>query len=215
MLTNHQIFVISSPSGGGKKTIIDEVLRCDNTLRRTKSVTTRQRLAGDADEYYFTNNEDFESKVKEGYFVEYEEVYPGKFYGTPRRELFMSARCVVEIEVNGARQIKKAYPEQVYTIFLLPDSPETLEKRLRERGRGETEDEIRRRLSRATMEIEAASEFDHWVTNDDLKKCVSRVGSIILTHSLNRHGRSRLCRDYDELNRVRVAFSLPVAPVLV
>lgn len=215
MLTNHKIFIVSSPSGGGKTTIVEEVVRLVPTLRRTKSLTTRAPLPRDKNEYAYTNPEDFMSKVEKDYFAEWEEVYPGRLYGTPRKELFISKSSILQIDVNGARKIKSEYPDQVHTIFILPVSPESLVDRLGDRKRGESEEEINLRLARAKMEVGAAKDFDHWVTNDELRGCVARVGSIILTHTLNKRGSTNFCRDIDELNRAREAFGLPRMPVLV
>lgn len=210
MLTNHKIFVVSAPSGSGKLTVIEEVRKCVPDLYLTKSLTTRPRLPGDKDEYWHISIEEFERRLEKSEFAEHALVH-GNYYGTPTRELFLYPRCIVEVNTDGARQLKAKYPEEVHTIFILPPSPEEQKKRLYGRERGESKEELARRLEEARREIAAAHTFDHWEVNDDLKKCVAQVGSLILKHNLNRSAnREGFLRDLNELNRVKEAFGVPI-----
>jgi len=174
--------VITGPSGVGKGTLIEKLLERMPALELAVSATTRAPRQGERDgsHYHFLSEEDFLRRVGEGDFLEHAE-YSGRRYGTLRSELrkrtHEGASVVLEIEVQGARQVAKAMPEAV-RIFIAPPSEATLRERLIGRG---TDDpaQIERRLQVAKDELAAGSEFPHVVVNDDLERAVDQLEAII------------------------------------
>ena len=172
------IIVISGPGGVGKGTIVDALMLRDPSLWLSKSWTTRERRPGEsADAYHFTSAAEFEQRASENGFLEWTE-FLGNYYGTPTPGSEVSGRDVVlEIEVDGARQVKKSYPEAVL-IFVLPPSREEQERRLRERG--DPGDKVMARLKKAELEEPVGRSLaDHVVVNDDLEQTISELMSII------------------------------------
>jgi guanylate kinase len=177
-----KVFVITGPSGVGKGTLIQKLLERMPALELAVSATTRAPRQGERDgsHYHFLSEEDFLRRVGEGDFLEHAE-YSGRRYGTLRSELRKRTRegasVVLEIEVQGARQVAKAMPEAV-RIFIAPPSEATLRERLIGRG---TDDpaQIERRLQVAKDELAAGSEFPHVVVNDDLERAVDQLEAII------------------------------------
>lgn len=176
------IYVISGPSGCGKSTVFDELQKRDSNIVHTVSVTTRAPRAGEKDgrEYYFVCAEDFLSKVANDEFVEYVS-YGGNYYGTLKSEIDRlvaeNKKVVLVIEVNGAFNIKKYYPESV-AIFLLPPSMEELRNRITSRGQN-SDIETEMRLSIASDEMKLKDKYDYNVINSDLDKCVDEVYEIM------------------------------------
>ena len=176
------LIVYTGASGVGKGTIMKELLRKNPNLRLSVSATTRAPREGEVDgrEYYFVSHEKFDNMIAEDGFLEYAE-YVGNKYGTPKEAVFRmldeGLDVILEIEVKGFLQIKKACPECV-TIFIAPPSFEELQLRLRGRG---TEDEevIAERLKTAERELQHQHLFDYVVINDDVDRAADEVLSII------------------------------------
>jgi guanylate kinase len=174
--------VLSSPSGGGKSTIARHLLAAREDLGYSVSATTRAPRPGEQDgvDYHFIPPDEFARRVGAGEFVEWAE-YGGSRYGTLKAEVdrvTAEGRCVVlDIEVAGARQVRKAFPESVH-VFVLPPSGAVLAQRLRMRR---TDDAVAqaRRLAIAKEEIGAAGEYDYVIVNDDLVTAVAQVAAIL------------------------------------
>ncbi|HEY5664121.1 MAG TPA: guanylate kinase [Ilumatobacter sp.] len=180
MADDHLIIVVSGPGGVGKGTIVDALVRRDPKLWLSRSWTTRDRRPGErADAYVFVSSEQFESRISEGGFLEWTE-FLGNYYGTPRPEQLDGAGVsdiVLEIELDGAQQVKQQYPEAVL-IFVLPPSRDEQERRLR--GRGDPDDKVLARLRKAEKEEPIGRELaDHVVLNDRLDRTVEEILAII------------------------------------
>lgn len=172
--------VLSGPSGVGKGTIVKKLLKSGG-YALSISCTTRSPREGEVDgkDYFFLSREQFEKGICAGEFLEYSEHF-GNFYGTPRAFVEEKLKCsdvILEIEVDGALQAKKAHPEALLIMVLPPDREELL-KRLRHRG-SESEEKIAQRLSRMDYEISKQNLYDYTVINDDLDKAVETINSII------------------------------------
>jgi guanylate kinase len=173
-----RLIVLTGPSGVGKGTLMRSLLKRHPELYFSVSVTTRSPRAGEIEgnHYYFTSRPEFEQMVADGELLEWAE-FAGNYYGTPRRPVEQHIQqgqwVILEIELQGARQIRQTFPEAMQ-IFILPPSLVELEQRLR--GRGQDSDEaIARRLVRAGAEIDAAHEFDLRVVNDDLETALEKI----------------------------------------
>ena len=183
------IFVISAPSGAGKSTVSRLVRQRLPDLAYSVSLTTRPPRPGEQPgvDYHFVTREDFLARVESGEMAEYAEIY-GNLYGTSARvladTLAQGRDLLLEIDVEGAAQLRRKFPQGVF-IFLEPPSLEELERRLRSRG---TEDEevIQRRLARAQQELAQAEHYDYRVVNDDLEEAVRQVEAIIRRHGRNQ-----------------------------
>jgi len=174
--------ILSSPSGGGKTTIARELLRRRTDLGYSVSCTTRAPRVGELNgkDYYFLSTVEFERRRDGGEFAESAQVHEN-MYGTLRSEIqrVLSAgkHVVMDIDVQGARQFRRAFPESV-TIFVLPPSAEILLERLRQR-QTESKEQLARRLQSALLELRAVDEYQYVVVNDDLAKAVARVSAVI------------------------------------
>ena len=175
-------FVVVAPSGTGKTTICRRVVEGDDGIIFSVSHTTRTRREGEVDgeDYHFVTRSEFDRLAGEGAFLE-SALYNGNHYGTSweslRAPLEEGRDVLLEIEVLGARQVRERRDDACF-IFLLPPSMKVLEDRLRGRGTDSPE-QIRRRLERASKEIEEICDFDYAVVNDDLDRCVESVMEII------------------------------------
>ncbi len=171
------IIVVSGPGGVGKGTIVDALVRRDPCLWLSRSWTTRERRPGESeDAYVFVSSDDFEQRITDGGFLEWTE-FLGNYYGTPRPDTLDDADIVLEIELDGAQQVKQEFPEAVL-IFVLPPSREEQERRLR--GRGDPDDKVYARLRKAEKEEPIGREqADHVVVNDTLERTVDEMMSII------------------------------------
>jgi len=177
------LLIVSGPSGSGKSTLVQGLLRMPGTMA-SRSCTTRPRRATEASGkcYDFVTEQEFEAMVSRGEFLEYARVFGKHSYGTPKKWLNESRASgvdlVLEIDVQGAAQVKEKLPESV-AIFILPPSREELERRLRGRGQ-DADEEIRRRLARSRSEIEAFGKFyDYCVVNDDVERAGREVEAIL------------------------------------
>ena len=183
------LFIISAPSGSGKSTLVSKLMESLEGLYFSISYTTRPPRKGEKDgrSYRFVTCEEFATMRAAGELLECAEVF-GHFYGTPRSALEEARRLgrdlVLDIDVQGAAQLKKQLPEAV-TIFVLPPSREELEKRLRSRSLDEDE-VIRRRLRDASREIANYSAYDYILVNDRLESAAERLKGIFLAERCRR-----------------------------
>jgi guanylate kinase len=177
-----RLFVITGPSGVGKGTLIRRLLYRVPGLELSVSATTRPPRPGERDgiDYHFKSDEEFDRLAREGQLLEH-ATYSGHRYGTPRSEveprLAAGKSVVLEIEVQGARQVREAMPEAVQ-VFIAPPSPDALRKRLESRATDHPE-EIERRLSAAEEELAARSEFGHVIVNDDLGRATDELAELV------------------------------------
>lgn len=180
-----KIIIISAPSGCGKSTIINELLRRgDIDLEFSVSATSRPPREGEKHgiNYYFLTEEEFRQAIAEGKFVEYEEVYPGRFYGTLRSEV--ERKCaeghnvVLDIDVKGGVNVKKMFGGRALSLFILPPSVEELKRRLEGRGTDSPE-AIAERVGKAEYELSFAKDYDKKVVNDNLDEAVDQTDKII------------------------------------
>ncbi|HEX5894061.1 MAG TPA: guanylate kinase [Solirubrobacterales bacterium] len=177
-----KVFVITGPSGVGKGTLIERLLDAVPGLELSVSATTREPRAGEVNgrDYHFLTSEEFERRVEAADFLEHAS-YSGNRYGTLREEverrLAEGRSVVLEIEVQGARQVRAAMPEAVL-IFIAPPVPAALRERLEGRGTDSPE-AIARRLRTAEIELEAQDEFPHVVVNDEVQKSASELEKLV------------------------------------
>jgi guanylate kinase len=181
------LFIISAPSGSGKSTLVAEVRRLVEGLEFSISYTTRKPRGSEEDgrEYHFTTREHFMEMVERGEFLEWAEVF-GNFYGTARGALEHARRAgkdlLLDIDVQGAVQVMKKMPEAV-SIFILPPSPEVLERRLRNRSQAEgvtDEEVIQRRLSQARQELLTLDEYKYALVNDVLDEAAAEMRAVVM-----------------------------------
>ena len=178
------LIVVSAPSGAGKTTITKRILEAHpKELMFSISATTRAMRPGEHDgvDYYFLTKEKFEELLRNDGLIEHEEIF-GNFYGTPIDEItrakHMGKRLLFDIDVKGGLSIRRKFPNESLLLFIAPPSLTILESRLVARST-ESPEVIQRRLARAEMEMEMASQYDHIVVNDDLEVAIAEVGSII------------------------------------
>ena len=181
---NGKLVIISAPSGAGKTTIVNHLLRKYPDLEFSVSATTRKPRGKETDgkEYYFISVSDFKSRIKKGDFAEWEEVYEDQFYGTLKSEIeriWSHKRHVVfDVDVKGGISLKNIYGHQAISIFIMPPSVRELEKRLIRRATDNSE-KITIRLSKALKEMKLAGQFDNIVINDNLERAQNEVLEIV------------------------------------
>ena len=178
-----KVIVIVAPSGAGKTTIAQRLLKEYPQLKFSVSATTRPPREGEehGKDYYFLNDEEFDQKVANEAFLEWEP-YSGHKYGTLRSEVDKLVESgyfpLLDIEVKGALNVQELYGSEVVSIFIEPPSMDELKNRLSNRG-SETDESLSKRLKRAEMEMEYADHFDYSVVNDDLETAYAEVKEII------------------------------------
>ena len=176
------LLVLSAPSGGGKTTIAKKLLQVRKDLGYSVSATTRSTRNGerDGEDYHFLSREEFERRRDQGEFLEWAE-YGAQLYGTLKREIdriFGEGRhAVLDIEVEGARQIRRNFPNSLQ-VFVLPPSADVLVERLKRRNT-ENPELLRKRLTHASEELAAVAEYDYAVVNEDLDTAVNQVSAIL------------------------------------
>lgn len=180
-----KLIIISAPSGSGKSTIIGRIMQ-DESLRLSFSVsaTTRPRRGEEVNgvDYYYKTVDEFKQMIADDQLVEYQEVYEGRYYGTPKSEVEritgMGRNVVLDLDVLGGVNVKRMYGDRALSIFIQPPSVEVLRQRLIGRGTDSMED-IMARVSKAEFEISIGPQFDYTVINDDLETAVAEVHRLI------------------------------------
>ena len=184
MKNQKKLIIITGPSGVGKGTVVKEILDKEKNIWLSISATTREPREGEkeGENYYFLNREKFKKMIEQNLFLEWAQ-FAGNYYGTPfssvNEKIEKGFTVLLEIEVEGAKQIKEKFPNSV-SIFLLPPNKEELERRIRSRGT-EKEEAIKKRLSRANYEISASNQFDFELTNYNVDETVNRIIKLIQT----------------------------------
>ena len=184
-MDKQKIVIFAAPSGSGKSTIINYLLSAlQGVFEFSISATSRQPRGQEQHgrEYYFLSPDEFRQRIKNGDFLEYEEVYKDKFYGTLKSEVERISDngkiALFDVDVKGALNIKKYYGDRAVSIFVQPPSIEALKSRLEGRGTDASE-VIRQRLDKAEFELSFAPQFDHIVVNDNLEQAESEVLSLV------------------------------------
>ncbi|MDI9496289.1 MAG: guanylate kinase [Bacillota bacterium] len=194
------LVVISGPSGAGKGTICMQLLMEMSFLKVSVSATTRKPREGEKDgiDYFFIEEEEFLKRVKNNEFLEYAKVY-GNYYGTPKEEVFKQLKAgkdiILEIDIQGALQVKKNYPMGVF-IFILPPSLTELKNRIEGRGT-DSKEVILRRMESAYDELNYAFQYDYVVVNDRVDIATEKIKHIILAE------KNRAIRKKEIINKVR------------
>ena len=185
MKQNTKVFIFSAPSGSGKTTIIHELMKELPFLELAISATTRKPRGNEihGKDYYFISVDEFKQKIKDNQFVEWEEVYENKFYGTLKSEIERILRknhypCF-DVDVKGGVKLKEIFKDKAVSFFIKPPSIETLRERLIKRNT-DTPEDIEKRLARAKMEMQYEKFFDYVILNDDLQNAVNTIKQIIL-----------------------------------
>lgn len=176
--------IFSAPSGSGKSTIINYLMEQGLNLHFSISATSRPPRGKEQNgvEYFFLSSDEFRKRIAEGDFLEYEEVYTDRFYGTLKsqvdKQLAEGENVIFDVDVKGGCSIKEHYGEKAMSIFIQPPSIEELRKRLNGRGTDSAE-VIEDRIARAEFELSFAERFDHVVVNDNLKKAEAEVLELV------------------------------------
>ena len=179
-----KLIILTGPSGVGKGTVIKEILNKEKDIWLSISATTRNPRRGEkeGENYFFLSKERFKEMIDKKLFLEWAQ-FAGNYYGTPlysvKEKILQGNTVLLEIEVEGAKQIKDKFPNSL-SIFLLPPSKAELERRIRNRG-SEKEEDISKRLSRANYEIEASNEFDFELINHDIYDTAKKIIKLIKT----------------------------------
>ena len=184
MKNQKKLIILTGPSGVGKGTVVKEILGKDKNIWLSISATTREPREGEkqGENYYFLNQKKFKEMIKQNLFLEWAQ-FAGNYYGTPlssvNEKINNGLTVLLEIEVEGARQIKNKFPNSL-SIFLLPPNKKELERRIRNRGT-DKEEAIKKRLSRANYEISVSNEFDFALTNHNVNETAKKIIKLIKT----------------------------------
>ena len=179
-----KLFIFSAPSGSGKSTIVQHLMKQGLGLEFSISATSREPREGEIDgrEYHFISPEEFRDRIRQNAFIEWEEVYPNKYYGTLYSEVEhiwkKGKHAIFDIDVLGGLNLKKKYGKQACAIFIQAPSLEVLEQRLRARSTDD-EESLRHRLGKALFEMEHSEEFDHILINDSLETAQAEAEKIV------------------------------------
>ncbi len=182
MKNQKKLIILTGPSGVGKGTVIKEILGKDKNIWLSISATTRQprEKEKEGENYYFLNQEKFKEMIQQNLFLEWAQ-FAGNYYGTPlssvNKKINKGFTVLLEIEVEGAKQIKAKFPNSL-SIFLLPPNKVELERRIRNRGT-EKEEAIKKRLLRANYEISASNQFDFALTNHNINETAEKIIKLI------------------------------------
>ncbi len=182
---NGELIVISGTTCAGKGTIVKELLKRNENLSLSISYTSRDKRENETDgvDYFFVSPEEFERKIANNEFLEYAKVQYGKYYGTPKKEvkelLNQGKDVLLEIDVQGAKQIKELFPETVL-IFILAPSMEEVKRRIKERGM-ENNEQIIKRFQVAYQEINEINKYNYVVVNDVLEDAVKKIEAILIS----------------------------------
>jgi len=193
------LFVVSAPSGTGKTTLVDRLVRSLPNLHKSRSYTSRPRRPGERDsvDYNFVSRAQFNVMIQDGVFLEWADVF-GNYYGTSATDteavLADGGDVVLVIDVQGARQVRSQKPDAL-GVFVLPPSVSILSQRLRDRSK-DTEDEIAKRLKTASYEVGEFAQYEYVVVNDELEDAVSRLGAIVMAE------RARVQRMRDKVEAI-------------
>lgn len=178
------LYVIAAPSGAGKTTIVNEILKLNPEISFSVSATTRKKRAGEIDgkDYFFFTKDEFRNKIAKNELVEYEVIFNEDYYGTLKSfvedNIENNRNVIFDVDVKGALAIKKIYKENAKLIFIMPPDVETLKTRLKKRAT-ESSEQINERINRVDLEIGKANDFDYIVVNENLDKAVAEVNKII------------------------------------
>ena len=179
-----KLIILSAPSGAGKTTLVHHLMKKVPNLAFSISATSRKPRKGEVNgkDYYFISAEEFKKKIREGAFVEWEEVYENQFYGTLIAEVERLRKegkhVVFDVDVKGGLSIKRLYGNDALAVFIKPPSMQVLEQRLRKRST-EDEESLKKRLARAEEELSFESRFDVTLINDDLEKAKKEIVEIV------------------------------------
>lgn len=193
------LLVISGPSGCGKGTICRRLREKHPEIKVSVSVTTREMRANETEgqDYFYTSKEKFEEMIQEGELLEHAQIYSGHYYGTPkkfvRKTLQEGNDLILEIDIQGALQVKERFEEGVF-IFLVPPSMEELHRRLVQRGR-ETPELIMERFRSAYEEMNFINRYNYVVTNDQVEEAVEKIEAIILAEKCRVSRNERLLNE--------------------
>jgi guanylate kinase len=189
-----RVLIVSGPSGSGKSTLVQNLHGLPDLTFSVSSTTRPQRLTESPGKCYdFITEAEFKRRVDSGEFLEYAQVFGRHWYGTPQKQVDEARQAgldlVLEIDVQGAKQVKQKLPEAI-AVFIVPPSRQDLERRLRSRGQ-DSDEAITRRLERARQEIARSAEYDFVIVNDDLQRASDELRAIVVASRCRR-------RDSDE-----------------
>lgn len=185
-----RMIIISAPSGAGKTTLVKHLLSVRPDLEFSISACSRERRDDELDgrDYYFLTKEEFRKKIENNEFIEWEEVYPGSFYGTLRSEVYRiwkaGRHVIFDVDVVGGLNIKKQFADKSLAVFIQPPSLEILEQRIRKR-QSDSEEKIQERVNKATWEMTFANGFDKIVVNNEI--CIAKIELLNLVNGFIDH----------------------------